>query len=216
MRRDAIVAFAATCGVLLCVAAAWAQNTTARPAAVTPTVTLKAVSDFDSITDARKRSVALFEEAGKVLQHPRCLNCHPVERAPTQGDDLHPHVPEVTGGPDDHGPPGMPCSSCHGKANSMTLGDTVRSIPGDSHWALAPASMAWQGKSIGQICEQLKDLKRNGNRDLAKISHHMGTDTLVGWAWHPGAGRTPAPGTQAQFGALIDAWIASGAACPKT
>jgi hypothetical protein len=44
----------------------------------------------------------------------------------------------------------------------------------------------------------------------------MGTDTLVGWAWHPGAGRTPAPGTQAQFGALIDAWIASGAACPKS
>ena len=23
------------------------------------------------------RSIALFREAGKVLQHPRCLNCHP-------------------------------------------------------------------------------------------------------------------------------------------
>jgi len=30
----------------------------------------------------------------------------------------------------------------------------------------------------------------------------------------PGA-RTPAPGTQAQFGALIDAWVATGAACPS-
>jgi hypothetical protein len=25
-------------------------------------------------------SIALFTEAGKVLQHPRCLNCHPANR----------------------------------------------------------------------------------------------------------------------------------------
>lgn len=215
MKADAIVvAVVATLAVYATVT--WAQNADQRAGnTAAPAATLKAVSDFDTITDQRQRSVALFEEAGKVLQHPRCLNCHPVERAPTQGDDMHPHVPEVAGGPDNHGMPGMPCNSCHGKANSMTLGDTVRSIPGDGHWALAPASMAWQGKSLGQICEQLKDLKRNGNRDLAKISRHMADDTLVGWAWHPGSGRQPAPGTQEQFGALINAWIATGAACPK-
>ncbi|GAA5073866.1 Isoquinoline 1-oxidoreductase subunit [Lysobacter panacisoli] len=215
MKADAIVvAVVATLAVYATVT--WAQNADQRAGnTAPPAATLKAASDFDTITDQRNRSVALFEEAGKVLQHPRCLNCHPVERAPTQGDDMHPHVPEVAGGPDNHGMPGMPCNSCHGKANSMTLGDTVRSIPGDGHWALAPASMAWQGKSLGQICEQLKDLQRNGNRDLAKISRHMADDTLVGWAWHPGAGRQPAPGTQEQFGALINAWIATGAACPK-
>jgi len=38
-------------------------------------------------------------------------------------------------------------------------------------------------------------------------------DTLVGWAWTPGADREPAPGTQAAFGALIKAWADSGAAC---
>jgi hypothetical protein len=27
--------------------------------------------------DQASRSIALFREAGKVLQHPRCLNCHP-------------------------------------------------------------------------------------------------------------------------------------------
>lgn len=216
MRRNAIAAMIVV-ATSACLAVAWAQNAVTRPSAPAATSApgLKDVSEFDGIKDQRKRSVALFEEAGKVLQHPRCLNCHPVERAPTQGDDLHPHVPEVAGGADNHGLPGMPCNSCHGKANSMTLGDTVRTIPGDAHWALAPASMAWQGKSLGQICEQLKDLKRNGDRDLAKISHHMGTDTLVGWAWNPGSGRTPAPGTQKQFGALVDAWIASGAACPQ-
>ena len=37
---------------------------------------------------------------------------------------------------------------------------------------------------------------------------------LVGWAWAPGFGRAPAPGTQQQAGALVEAWIKTGAACP--
>jgi len=36
----------------------------------------------------------------------------------------------------------------------------------------------------------------------------------VGWGWTPGHGRTPAPGTQKEFGDLIRAWIDNGAACP--
>jgi hypothetical protein len=36
----------------------------------------------------------------------------------------------------------------------------------------------------------------------------------VAWGWAPGAGRDPAPGSQGQLGALIRAWIDSGAACP--
>jgi hypothetical protein len=48
------------------------------------------------------------------------------------------------------------------------------------------------------------------------LVHHMAEDSLVGWGWHPGAGRTPAPGTQAEFGALIKAWVDTGAACPAT
>ena len=42
----------------------------------------------------------------------------------------------------------------------------------------------------------------------------MAEDELVGWGWAPGAGRTPAPGTQDTFGQLIEAWIESGAVCP--
>ena len=74
--------------------------------------------------------------------------------------------------------------------------------------------MAWQGKSLAQICAQIKDPARNGNRSLAQIHEHIATDTLVGWAWAPGFGRTSAPGTQQQVGALLDAWIKTGAACP--
>ena len=42
----------------------------------------------------------------------------------------------------------------------------------------------------------------------------MAKDELVGWAWKPGVGREPAPGTQPAFGALVKAWADSGAACP--
>ena len=74
--------------------------------------------------------------------------------------------------------------------------------------------MAWQGRTLADICRQIKDPARNGGRDLEKIRHHMADDDLVGWGWNPGEGRTPAPGTQKQFGDLIRAWIDSGAACP--
>ena len=47
------------------------------------------------------------------------------------------------------------------------------------------------------------------------LIHHIGEDTLVGWAWAPGYGRQPAPGTQKIAGALVEAWVKSGAACPK-
>jgi hypothetical protein len=50
---------------------------------------------------------------------------------------------------------------------------------------------------------------------MAELHHHMAEDHLVGWGWNPGAGRVPAPGTQAQFGELIQAWIDTGAKCPK-
>jgi len=52
-------------------------------------------------------------------------------------------------------------------------------------------------------------------KTLAQIQEHMAHDSLVGWGWRPGGTREPAPGTQAQFGALIAAWIESGAACPR-
>ena len=76
--------------------------------------------------------------------------------------------------------------------------------------------MAWEGRSLGQICAQIKDRARNGDRDMATLLHHLGEDTLVGWAWKPGVGRAPAPGTQARFGEIMRAWAAAGAACPAS
>lgn len=87
-------------------------------------------------------------------------------------------------------------------------------MPGHPEWHLAPREMAWEGKTLGQICNQIKDREHNGNRSLDDIVHHIGTDTLVGWAWAPGTGRQSAPGTQQQAGALAAAWVNTGAACP--
>jgi hypothetical protein len=74
--------------------------------------------------------------------------------------------------------------------------------------------MAWGGRTLRQICEQIKDPARNGNRSLQELVHHIGTDTLVGWAWAPGYGRQPAPGTQKEAGELTQAWVQTGAVCP--
>ncbi len=172
---------------------------------------LRDSDSFSSITDRAERSRALFTEAGKVIQHPRCLNCHPRGERPTQGNDMHPHNPLVVRGKDDKGAVGMRCTTCHQVANFEPSG-----VPGHPLWHVAPISMAWQQRSLGQICEQIKDRRRNGNKSLAQIHEHMAHDSLVGWGWMPGGNREPAPGTQARFGALIKAWIDSGAACPKS
>ncbi|RKG91660.1 Isoquinoline 1-oxidoreductase subunit [Corallococcus terminator] len=175
---------------------------------------LRPVASFSNIENKEARSVALFLEAGRVIAHPRCTNCHPADGRPRQGMQQHAHVPAVVGGADGHGPPGLPCTSCHQATNTPTVGTTVASIPGNPKWALAPVEMAWVGRSLGAICEQLKDPKRNGGKDLAALQHHMAKDELVGWGWNPGPGRQPVPGTQAAFGELFQAWVDSGAYCP--
>jgi hypothetical protein len=176
-----------------------------------PSVALQPAASFAGIADEKERSLALFAEAGKVITHPRCMNCHPASDRPLQGDDSHPHQPLVVRAETGMGAPGMHCTTCHGPTNF----DPGR-VPGHPLWHLAPIEMAWVGKSLGEICEQIKDPQRNGGKSMDELIHHMAEDSLVGWGWHPGAGRTPAPGTQKEFGELIKAWAASGAACPAS
>ena len=169
---------------------------------------LRAPSAFAGIKDPAARSAALFVEAGKVLRHPRCQNCHPDGDRPSQGTG-YPHQPPVQRGADGLGVTTMRCTTCHQAANF----DPGR-VPGSPKWHLAPTSMAWQRRSLAEICAQVKDPARNGGHPLSEIDEHMARDPLVGWAWNPGEGREPAPGTQASFGALVKAWADSGAACP--
>ena len=171
--------------------------------------TLAAPETLQAIADPAARSAAAFTEVSKVLTHPRCVNCHPAGDRPLQHEQGQLHQPPVARGADGFGLASMRCALCHQKANFEP-----GRVPGHPHWHLAPREMAWQGKTAAEICAQIKDPARNGGRSLAQIHEHIGTDSLVGWAWAPGFGREPAPGTQAQAGALIAAWIKDGAACP--
>ncbi|NUP09649.1 MAG: Isoquinoline 1-oxidoreductase subunit [Polyangiaceae bacterium] len=184
---------------------------TGAPVALRPVAPneLRAPSDFDHIEDRTDRSRALFVEASRVLSHPRCVNCHPNGDAPFQGMNLERHDPPAIRGPEGHGVVGMECTSCHQDRNQ----DLAR-VPGAPKWALAPIEMAWVGKTRAEVCAQLKDSKRNGGKTLQQIVEHSAHDELVAWGWAPGVGREPAPGTQKQFGALVAAWVESGAECP--
>jgi len=176
--------------------------------------TLAAPASFNSITNESERSAALFDEMFKVIGHPRCMNCHPREGSITQGDDMTPHQPMIVRGEDTFGAPAMECSTCHGSENVSYVG-MEGSIPGHAPWHVAPLEMGWQGLSVREICEQLKDETRNGGRTLEDLHEHNAEDGLVGWGWNPGKGREAAPGTQAEFGALTQAWIDTGAVCPE-
>jgi hypothetical protein len=170
---------------------------------------LAAPESFAAIGDTAARSAALFTEAAKVLTHPRCVNCHPAGDRPRQGDEGRLHQPPVERGVDGRGLAAMRCSVCH-----QSNFDPGR-VPGHAMWHLAPIEMAWEGRTLGQICTQIKDRARNGDRSVDEVVHHVATDTLVGWAWAPGFGRKPAPGTQQAAGALLEAWARTGAVCPN-
>jgi hypothetical protein len=179
------------------------------PKPATQSNTLASPESFSSIADPQERSAAYFNELGKVLTHPRCTNCHPAGDRPRQGDMRRLHQPPVFRGADGFGRESMRCPTCHQNTNFEP-----GRMPGHADWHLAPREMAWEGKSLSEICAQIKDPKRNGNRSLHDLVEHISKDTLVGWAWEPGSGRTPAPGTQQEAGALVEAWVNSGAVCP--
>lgn len=180
--------------------------------APTSTTALRSASAFVSIADKDQRSAAIFLEMGKVLTHARCVNCHPRTDRPLQGDTRVVHNPPVTRGPAGHGVPAMECTTCHGP-KTVAFANGVGSIPGNPKWALAPIEMAWEGKTVGEICQQLRDPKRS-HKTLEELHEHNAHDGLVGYGWDPGPGRTPAPGTQQEFGDLTRAWIDAGASCP--
>lgn len=182
--------------------------TPAEPPVVAPE-RLADVASFAYLGNDQARAEALFTEASRVFQHPRCANCHPAGDSPLQGMASVRHEPPVVRGPENAGVAGLECQGCHQDHNAE-----LARVPGAPNWHLAPIEMAWAGKSAAAICAQIKDPARNGGKTLDQIVEHVAHDPLVGWGWAPGNDRMPAPGTQAQAGELLAAWVAAGAACP--
>src|SRR3954470_4574669 len=106
---------------------------------------LRPAAAFAEIQSARERSIALFTEAGRVIAHPRCMNCHPATGRPLQADGQRPHSPTVEGGSAGSGVPGLACTACHRERNIVLVGTALKSMPGHPRWHLAPGEMAWEG-----------------------------------------------------------------------
>jgi len=158
-------------------------------------------------------SRAAFLQVYRVLTSPRCQNCHPAGDAPLQGDDSHVHLQNVKRGKDGHGVYGMRCDTCHQTKN--LAGEHMP--PGNPKWSLPSPEqkMVFVGRSPAELCNQLKDPKRNGGRTLAALVDHIANDDLVGWGWNPGDGRTLPPLTRPETAAQVKAWVEGGAACPE-
>lgn len=169
-----------------------------------------------------KAALEHWAKVHEVFSHPRCANCHvpadnrPRWSGPNYGDKWRYHAMNIDAGPADKpggirdGAHTLPCTTCHTQKNSpMPHGP-----PGAEIWALAPLEMQWWDKSSAEICAQIQDPARNGQRSLEEIAHHVEHDHLVAWAWHPGPGRQPAPYSAKEIAQSIRAWAAAGAPCP--
>lgn len=151
-----------------------------------------------------------FDTILKVLKSPRCMNCHPSDDHPRQGDDQHIHLFNVTRGANNHNGPVQTCSTCHNDKNN-----DYTNVPGAPHWGLAPKSMGWMGLTDVQLGQALLDKSKNGNRSLEEIVKHMREDKLVLWAWEPGGNRTLPPVSLEEFRAALKTWLDNGGAVPK-
>ena len=157
-----------------------------------------------------------FKTMMDVLTHERCINCHPNDNIPKQGEDSHAHRFGITGGDNNHGYQATKCSTCHQSENNEYSG-----VPGAPHWGLAPASMGWQGLSRKEIAENMLNPELNGGKNHDELVKHMTEDELVLWAWAPGVDadgkpREAPPVSESDFKAAVKEWFAEGAVIPET
>jgi hypothetical protein len=165
--------------------------------------------------EERAAGIAAFTTVQQVLQHPRCQNCHIPGDAPLQFDGGLPHQMGVVRGPDGHGAPGLPCSTCHGNANPPESYG-LNAPPGAPQWHLPPPDrkMVFIDLSPAELCETIKDEKKTG-KNLRQMLEHNAHDELVGWGWEPGGARSPVPIPREQFVESFRTWMEAGAPCPE-
>lgn len=163
----------------------------------------------------REVGLPAWDDVYKVFSHPRCANCHVEDDRPRWSGPHYGatrvHAFNVQRGEDGFGNPGLRCTTCHFETNAAKL----HGPPGAPAWHLAPVEMAWFDKSSAEICAQIKDPARNGDRTLDEVAEHVRDDPLVGWGWDPGPGREPAPGSAQEAFSALKRWAEAGAPCPE-
>lgn len=113
------------------------------------------------------------------------------------------------------------CTQCHGPRN-----DPLTVAPSRLDWHLAPEKMAFESKpglakSGPQLCGDLKDWNKHGNRNLNQLLvRTVETGRLVLWSWEPGvrasgkATATPPVAIDDEFVSEFKKCVAKGAPCP--
>lgn len=166
------------------------------------------------VKSSTKTNSANFDKMMAVLTHQRCVNCHPNDNIPKQGDDRHPHYFGMSGGKDNHGYDGTKCTTCHQSENNNFSG-----VPGAPEWSLAPAKMKWEGLSPVEIAKSMLNPENNGGRTPDEVMHHLTEHELVLWAWNPGVDangkpREKPPVPVDEYIKAVKAWFENGAVIP--
>ena len=183
---------------------------------VAPSATAEQSQTSPSPTVDMAKGLSEWDKIYAVFSHPRCADCHVADDRPRWSGAHYGatsvHAFNVQRGTDGSGfgNPGLRCTTCHFSSNSNALNGP----PGAEGWHLAPAEMAWFGKSSAEICAQIKDPARNGDRKLTDVALHVRDDKLVAWGWAPGSDREPAPGSAEATYQAIENWMAAGSPCP--
>ena len=159
-------------------------------------------------------SDANFDKMMDVLTHKRCVNCHPSDNIPKQGEDSHPHYFGMSRGEGNLGFEATKCTTCHQTENNDYSG-----VPGAPEWSLAPAKMKWEGLTRKEIAESMMDPERNGGRTPEETLHHLTEHALVLWAWNPGlnadgTARQKPPVPLDEYKEAVIQWFEDGAVIP--
>lgn len=192
--------------LLTCIITGWslAHESTA------PTVDPPAPSEVAA--RGNSESEIAFNTMMDVLTHQRCINCHPSDHVPKQGEDQHPHRFGITR---TNSMNATNCNTCHQSSNNDYSG-----VPGAPEWSLAPDKMRWEGLSRIEIARSMMNPDNNGNRSVDDIMHHLTEHELVLWAWEPGVDaegnpREKPPVPVDEYIAAVKKWIELGAVIPE-
>ena len=184
------------------------------PALAAETITIDPPADGSISVE---QGLTAWDRIYQVTSHPRCSNCHvgasnrPMWSGPAYGR-TRTHGMNVNAGESRIGAETIACSTCH--AYRETYNAAPHAAPQvAADWRLPPVEAEWFGKTSEDVCNQLRDPERNGDRTYLELANHLDHDVILHWAWTPGGGREPAPFTLQDHVNDILAWGVAGMPC---
>ena len=169
-------------------------------------------------TVSRAEGLDAWARIYEVASHPRCSNCHvgadniPMWSGPSYGKPRR-HGMNINAGESRIGAEYILCETCHATRESGANDAPHMAPQVTMTWQLAPVEAHWFGKSSDEICTQLRDPERNGDRDMLDLAQHLEHDEILHWAWAPGGGREPAPYSLQEHVNDILIWGVAGFPC---